>query len=111
MKMNLFGKTLVSMSLLGVLAVGANAQSHRSIGSRLNEQEARIEQGLRSGQLTPAEAQRLRARDIRIWMEAGKARITGGRMTAAERARLEAKLNHVSGDIYREKHDRQHRWK
>jgi hypothetical protein len=106
-KANHFGKSLVTMTLLGVLAISANAQSHRNIGARLNDQEARIQQGLKSGQLTPSEAQRLRARDIRIWMEAGRARISGGRMTTAERARLEAKLDEVNYSIAQQKLDRQ----
>ncbi len=111
MNTNRLWKGLAALALVSVLSQSAGAQSHRNnIGTRLSEQEARIRQGVASGQLTRQEAARLRERDIAIRFDAAHARITGGHMTAAERARLEEKLNRSSKAIYNQKHDKQHRW-
>lgn len=69
-------------------------------------QERRIEQGLRSGQLDTREAARLQAEQARIDKMESRA-LRDGQLTAAERARINAAQNKASADIYRQKHDGQ----
>ena len=107
MKTNQMMKTIAAAILLGAMTLPAVAQGYyphkNNINSRLREQNQRINQGVRSGQLTRAEAARLRQRDVNIRFDNRIAHITGGRFTPAERARMEAKLNRTSGAIYRDK--------
>lgn len=110
MKTNNLIKTISAVILMGALTLPVLAQSgylagQRNINARLREQNRRINQGVRSGQLTRVEAARLRQRDVNIRFDNHIAHITGGRFTPAERARMEAKLNRTSGAIYRDKHN------
>jgi len=106
--------TIPSLALIGlmsVLAVPSWAQTttvHHD-NTRLHHQAARIRQGVRSGQLTRREANRLRARDAAIRYHEARARVTGGRISRAERRRLNRQLNRTSHSIYRQKHDAQRR--
>jgi len=100
---------LGSLAFVLVLSFAANAQTYhryRGIEARQAEQQRRIDQGIRSGQLTPLEAKRLEAQQAHIEELEGRLRASGGRLTPAERARLERDLNRSSRAIYREKHDR-----
>src|SRR2546423_2033439 len=71
----------------------------------VNQQE-RIEQGLKSGQLTTREASRLEREESRVERDQGRA-MRDGKLTPAEKARLAREQDKVSRDIYREKHDAQ----
>lgn len=102
----MFKKTLVCATL--VLSAGvAMAQGSARIDERQARQDARIDQGVASGQLTQREAAR---------MEAGQARVQGmenralsdGTVTRRERARIEHAQDVQSARIHRQKHDRQH---
>ncbi|HEX8069070.1 MAG TPA: hypothetical protein VF546_03900 [Pyrinomonadaceae bacterium] len=81
----------------------------RGINAREHRQQERIRAGVRSGELTRAEAARLEAEQARIRVYEAYARRSGGELTARERLRLERSLNHSSRDIYRQKHDGQDR--
>ena len=72
----------------------------------LNE---RIEQGIRTGQLTPHEVRKLRARQAEIERMEARAR-RDGVITERERARIEVAQNELSRMIRFEKHDRQARY-
>ena len=78
------------------------------ITERQENQKARIEQGVKSGQLTHREAARLRAeqRSIRAEKRLAKA---DGVVTPAERAKIRRDQRRASRDIYRQKHDAQTR--
>ena len=71
----------------------------------VNQQE-RIEQGLKSGQLTTREAARLEREEARVDRDQARA-LRDGTLSPAEKARLAREQNKVSRDIYREKHDAQ----
>jgi len=92
---------------LGVCAapVIAGAQTINRIEHR---EQARIRQGIRSGELTSAEARRLEAEQARIRVDERFAR-ADGKLTLKERERLHKELRHASRDIYRQKHDNQER--
>ena len=78
------------------------------IAHRQAEQQARINQGVRSGELTPEEARGLRTEQklVRITKRAMKA---DGAVTPRERRVLNRQLNRTSRDIAREKHDSEKR--
>ena len=110
MKTNNLMKTISAVILMGAMTLPVLAQTpapmdQRTIKARLREQNQRINQGVRSGQLTRVEAARLRQRDVNIRFDNHIAHITGGKFTPAERARMEAKLNRTSGAIHRDKHN------
>lgn len=71
----------------------------------VNQQE-RIEQGLKSGELNTKEAGKLERQETHVdKMEARD--LKDGKVSPAEQARLNAAQNKVSGDIYKQKHDAQ----
>ena len=82
------------------------AQSGEHAVERNIHQQTRIEQGLQSGSLNTREAARLQREEAQVArMQANAAK--DGRVSAAERARINAAQDKVSQDIYREKHDAQ----
>jgi hypothetical protein len=76
--------------------------------ARQENQKERIEQGVKSGELTRKEAAKLRAEQRAIRAEKRMAK-ADGKVTAAERAKLRRDQNRASRDIYRQKHDAQKR--
>jgi len=76
-------------------------------GKRAEHQQDRIAQGVKDGQLTPGEASQLENKESAINREVAQDRkANGGRMTAQERAQVNAQQNRVSKQIYRDKHNR-----
>ena len=88
------------------IAAAASAQNTADVVQRDVNQQNRIEQGLKSGQLTTKEAGKLEREESHIdKMEANA--LKDGKMTKAEKRRIERAENQASKDIYREKHDAQ----
>lgn len=81
----------------------------KSINARQARQTARIRQGVRNGELTLRETQRLAAEQASIRTQETFYRRSGGEFTARERARIQRELHQSSRHIYRQKHDRQER--
>lgn len=90
---------IASASLPGIAQAG-------EVQNRVNRQQARINQGLRSGQLTQKEANRdeRHLNHIEANRNADLAR-NGGHLTAAEKQRLNTRLNHNSNRVYNTKHN------
>ncbi|MGB7622499.1 MAG: hypothetical protein WBN92_09140 [Terriglobia bacterium] len=78
------------------------------INHRQAHQQARISQGVRSGELTYREARRLESQEARIQADKLFAK-SDGNVSPAERRQLNRELNRTSRNIYRQKHDGQHR--
>ena len=76
------------------------------IDQRQANQEKRIQQGVASGSLTPKEAARIEKRETKIAADEAAAK-SDGKVTAAERKKLNRELDHASGAIKHQKHDRQ----
>lgn len=76
------------------------------IDQRQSNQQQRIDQGVTTGQLTEREANRMEKRQGHIQKLEDKAK-SDGVVTGRERARIGAAQNRASGDLAREKHDRQ----
>lgn len=104
------------MRIISTIAVGAALAgallatpvlAHSStpgVDARQHNQQHRIEDGVKSGALTPAEAARLKAGQRRI--ERMEVRIkSDGRVRIRERSRLRRAQRHESRTIYRMKHN------
>jgi hypothetical protein len=76
------------------------------VNSREGNQQQRISQGVRSGQLTPGETRNLENRDSSINREAQTDRAeNGGSLTPQERQQINQRQNNVSKSIYNDKHN------
>ena len=84
----------------------AQPPSGRGIYDRKVDQQGRIAQGVRSGQLTGGEARHLERQESRINREERAMRAeNGGRLTRHDRRILARQQNRESARIYREKHN------
>ena len=98
-------------SMLIVLALVATAPAFAGtprLNAREANQQARIHQGVQSGELTRPEARRLRMGEARLNYNEARAK-SDGVVTPAERARLHNEAQRESARIYRQKHDAQDR--
>jgi hypothetical protein len=98
----------ILFTLIAAAAAPAFAQTNAAPGftQRDVNQEQRIEQGLKSGELTTREAAKLQREQGRVDQMESRA-LRDGTVTPAERARINAAQNKASRDIAREKHDAQ----
>ena len=78
------------------------------IDKRQQIQQKRIEQGVKSGQLTDKEAARLEKREAKLESDKEKAQ-ADGKVTKQERRKLQREANRDSRAIRRQKHDAQHK--
>ena len=108
--MKLLKLTLAAALIITPLAGLAQTTygERHDINGRKENQQDRIAQGVRSGQLTPRETGRLEHREASINREEhNMRRADGGRLTAKGRHVLARQQNRESAAIYREKHDRE----
>lgn len=83
-----------------------NTDPKSEVGKRAENQQDRIAQGIKSGQLTAGEASRLEGRESAINKEVRNDRAAnGGKLTGAEKAQVNRQQNRTSGAIYRDKHN------
>jgi len=92
----------------GIAAAVPQGTKTPVINRRQNRQRRRIRHGVKSGQLTRAEAARLRREQARIAAERRAAR-RNGRVSPAERARIRRSENRANRRIYRAKHNNRKR--
>ena len=101
--------SMIGLTLTGLMATSAMAGTRDPhINHRQHNQHERIAQGVKSGELTKAEAKDLRGDQKELHQEelAYKA---DGKLTKAERADLHEDLSENSKEIYQEKHDAEKR--
>ncbi len=92
--------------LFGMSAVAQTAPPPGTAGQRKLDQQARIAQGVKSGQLTAHETANLEGREASVNKEERTMRAdNGGKLTAADRAALNNRQNKISGSIYKDKHN------
>lgn len=107
------GKRIQMAALCGVLVLGlaavavAGPTDDPGIQRREQRQERRIDQGVKSGRLTPAEAGRLDAQQARIRQREERMKAKG-RLTHRDRVRLARAQHRASRNIYRKKHNLRH---
>jgi hypothetical protein len=102
---------MMIMALAAAATVGtAIPATAQMVNQREVRQHQRIRQGVRTGQLSRAEAQRLRYLEARLRRTEARLRWRhGGRLTVQDRQRLQAMERRDSAEIYRLKHNRQYR--
>ncbi|MBI4189984.1 MAG: hypothetical protein HY525_05540 [Betaproteobacteria bacterium] len=108
--MNKASSAIIAVLIAAAFPVASYAGTRDpGVNHRQHNQQQRIQQGVRSGELTRGEARHLgrEARDIRREERIYK---SDGNLSRWERADLRRDLNGLSRDIYREKHDRQQRF-
>jgi hypothetical protein len=115
MKRTLFRFFIAVVMIGGILPMTGLAQGdgyrrHGSINRREHYQRERIRDGIRSGELTRREANRLINQQRRIESYERRSRLDDGRLDWQERRRLHQMLNRSSRNISREKHDGQDRF-
>lgn len=97
---------LVAAVLAIALSVPALAAE---VDRRQANQQARIAEGVESGQLTPRETARLERKEARIRREIRRDRAAnGGKLTPVEKAKINREENRTSRQIYRAKHNAEH---
>ena len=83
-----------------------NSTPTSEVGKRAENQQDRIAQGVKSGQLTAGEAAHLEGREAAINHEVKTDRAAnGGKLTPAERQQINRQQNRTSKAIYRDKHN------
>lgn len=91
---------------LPVVAQNPTVPTGETIKNRQENQQDRIKQGVKSGELTPQEGRRLERNNQRIHQEIKQDRAAnGGKLTPQEKRQITRQQNRESHAIYREKHD------
>src|SRR4051812_21852305 len=103
-EMNIASK-LIAVAFVAMPVAGL-AQSTASEVQRNINQQQRIEQGLKSGELTTTEASRLEREQSQVNRMESRA-LKDGTLSDTEKARIKGAQDRVSRDIYTQKHDAQ----
>jgi hypothetical protein len=83
-----------------------NTDPKSEVGKRAENQQDRIAQGIKSGQLTAGEASNLEHKEAGINREVRNDRAAnGGKLTPQERAQVNRQQNRMSNQIYNKKHN------
>jgi len=99
-------KSILLCATTAALMLPAMAQTSQSINERKENQQDRIAQGVRSGQLTPRETSHLEHQEAAINHEERAMRAQdNGHLTAADRRLINKQQNAESKRIYRDKHN------
>ena len=104
-------RTILPAVLFLTLPVLASAQTtsynqRHHIAARKGNQQARIAQGVRSGQVTPGGAAHLESREQGINQEErGMRAQDNGHLTAQDRHKVARQQDRVSNRIYQDKHN------
>jgi len=86
-----------------------NTDPKSEVGKRAENQQDRIGQGIKSGQLTAGEAAHLENNEAKINHEVRNDRAAnGGKLNPQERAKVNRQQNRQSRQIYRDKHNGRH---
>ncbi|HTR66602.1 MAG TPA: hypothetical protein VMH85_12560 [Terriglobales bacterium] len=104
--MTIVTKGMFLSAALAGLMLPAVAQTGATIHQRKENQQARIAQGVRSGQLTPRETTHLEKKEAALNRETRAMRKeNGGKLTPHEKAVVNRQQNQLSRQIYRDKHN------
>lgn len=101
-------RNLISAFVLTILITGASMAQTATpvVKERQKNQQVRIAQGVKSGELNPEETKRLEAREAKIQHDKVKAK-SDGVVTHHERKKIKREQNRTSRAIKRQKHDDQ----
>ena len=99
------------LAFVGPAAFAQNSTTSTStqpptIQDRKTDQQDRIANGVQSGELTPGETKNLETKEAGINQEEHNMRSTDdGHLTAADRTKINNQQNHLSNQIYNDKHN------
>ena len=99
-------KTLVAAVAMTLAGVAMAQPSTPNLDKREANQQQRIDQGVASGQLNAKETNRLDKREAKLAADEAAAK-ADGKVTRAERRKLQREANRDSRAIHRQKHDAQ----
>lgn len=102
-------KLIIAASMMAFTVAYVSAQTSTPVvDQKQQNQNARIDQGVKSGELTHKEAAHLNAREAKIQHDKRVAK-ADGKVTPAEKAKLHREQKRTSHAIVKEKHDEQHK--
>ena len=97
---------LCLVAFASVAATLPCAASAQDVGARQANQQSRIEQGVRSGELTGRATRHIKRGDARLAYRKDVMRARdGGRLSGGDRVALNRQENRLSRHIYRAKHN------
>jgi hypothetical protein len=98
-------KIILQSAALIALAMPA-AYGQQTINERKENQQDRIAQGVKSGELTPRETANLETKEAGLNKEEHNMRAAAdGHLTAADRTKINRQQNNLSRQIYNKKHN------
>lgn len=100
---------LTALVALSATPLAAQAAPWQSVNQRQANLERRIDQGVRTGELTRPEALRLRGEFRALGRLETQYRRSGGGLSMQERRDLDRRFDRLSQSIRAQKHDRQDR--
>ena len=98
-------RTILAILASAALPVAAQTATPR-VDQRQANQEARIQQGVQTGELTPREVAKLEKGQAKVQQKEDKAK-ADGQVTKKERAKLAKAQDKQSKKIRKQKHDKQ----
>ena len=102
----LLGAAIAAFMLPAIAQTSGSDAKPATVQQRKENQQDRIANGVESGQLTAGETTNLERKEAGINRETHDMREdNGGKLTPADRARLNRQQNRLSGQIYRDKHN------
>lgn len=110
-KLITFAMTAIMTAGLAGSAFAKDKDDHKpTIQERKHMQQRRIREGEKSGQLTRGEARHIEKREHALNREERHMREKdGGKLTPQDRAKLNRQQNHLSKEIYKDKHNNRKR--
>jgi hypothetical protein len=98
--------TLFAATVLGLSTTLGMCQTSATINQRKQNQQERVAQGVRSGQLTARETRNVERREVSInHEEHAMRRADNGHLTRADRTALTRRQNRTSRAIYHARHN------
>jgi hypothetical protein len=97
-------KSIIAI-LTGLLVFTPLVAQAGQVQNRINNQERRIERGVKNGSISPQEYRRLDRRIDSIEAARSRDLRSGGKLTQTEKNRLNQRLNRTSRSIYHDKHN------
>jgi len=96
----------IILTVAAAALVAASLSADQKIAQRKENQQDRIAQGVKSGQLTAGETVRLETKESKLNKETRTERAAnGGKLTGAEKRQVNRQQNRLSTDIYKDKHN------
>ena len=96
----------ISLAIIAAAFLATSLPADQKIAARKENQQDRIAQGVKSGQLTAHETAKLETKESRLNRETRADRAAnGGKLTAAEKQQVNRQQNRLSRDIYKDKHN------